>query len=103
MQSPAPELERYWATLTALEGSQSVIEEHFTEEDLTELADLLVFITGEEEIDITIQLEELPGRFQRPLRVRLERSGVVFDAPESVPTDSVTGDSAGCKQRDEGG
>jgi len=29
----------YWTTLTALEGSQAVIEEHFSDRDLLELVD----------------------------------------------------------------
>ena len=42
----APQSDRYWPQLVALENSQSVIEEHFTDDDLMELADVLALVTG---------------------------------------------------------
>jgi len=38
--------ERFWASLTALEGSQSVLEEHFSDEELMEFADAVAFVRG---------------------------------------------------------
>ena len=38
--------EPHWASLTALEGNQSVIEEHFDDDDLMALADAIVFAVG---------------------------------------------------------
>ena len=35
-----------WPTLLAESGSQSVVEEHFLEEDMVELADILAFVHG---------------------------------------------------------
>lgn len=66
-----------WPTLTALEGSQSVIEEHFTDEDIVELADLIGF-TGADPVDGAheFRLDELATRFGRPLRLELERAGI---------------------------
>src|SRR5688500_15637874 len=49
----APQAERYWASLTALDMNQSVIEEHFTDHDVMELADVVSFVAGNEALDIT--------------------------------------------------
>jgi hypothetical protein len=77
--------ERYWATLTPHRGSQSVIEEHFTEEDLTDFADAVSFATGHEEFEATFSLEEFPQAFLVPLRSVLEQAGVQVE-PDSVST-----------------
>jgi len=77
----APQAERYWASLTALEMNQSVIEEHFTDEDVMELADVVSFTTGNEALDITFDLEDLEELFLRPLREELDREGVIIDQP----------------------
>jgi hypothetical protein len=84
LKPAAPHAERYWAVLLALEGSQSVIEEHFTDEDLMELADVLGFIAGNDSAEITFRLEELAEGFLVPLRVELEREGVKIDGPVPV-------------------
>ncbi len=79
LQGAAPDAERYWATLTAREGSQSVIEEHFTDEDIMNLADVIAFTTGETTPDLAFRLEELADRFLTPVRAELERAGVTID------------------------
>lgn len=77
----APEEERYCATLSALEGSQSVIEEHFTDEDLIDLADVVALATGHPHAEVTFRLEDIGEVFLSALRVELEREGVVLDQP----------------------
>ena len=79
VQQPAPAAERYWAAVTALAGHQSVIEEHFTDEDLTDLADALAFILGTTDLDVTFPVEQLDERFLAPLRRQLEQGGVFLD------------------------
>lgn len=82
----APDDERYWPTLTALEGSQSVIEEHFADEDVFELADTLAFLTGNPAAEVTFRLEELEEQFLAPLRAELMREGVALaDAAVDQP------------------
>jgi hypothetical protein len=81
----APEEERYWASLTALDGSQSVIEEHFSDADLMDLADMVSFATGDDTLDVTFPLEELSERFLTPLREELEHEGIAIDAPAQCP------------------
>jgi hypothetical protein len=77
----APEAERYWASLLALTFNQSVVEEHFTDAQVMELADVLAFATGNDALDVTFNLEDLDERFLRPLREQLERAGIIIDRP----------------------
>jgi len=83
LRPPRPEEEHYCATLTALAGSQSVIEEHFTDEDLLELADVLAHATGRDEAEFAFALEEMGERFLVPLRARLAREGIEIDRTPS--------------------
>ncbi len=80
-----PSEERFWATLTALEGNQSVLEEHFADHELIELADAITFV-GEGEFDeLDFYLEDLAEKFLQPARQMLQHSGVVFDlSPEKT-------------------
>ena len=79
LQPADPDAERYWPVLTALEGSQSVIEEHFTDEELTDLADAIAYTTGASDLDVTFRIEQLADKFLAPVRRQLEQSGVVLD------------------------
>jgi hypothetical protein len=72
---------RYWATLTAREGSQAVIEEHFADEDLMDLADIIAFVRGAEEATVTFRLEDFAANFVAPVRAALEREGVATAVP----------------------
>ena len=82
LQTADPSVERYWPVLTALEGNQSVIEEHFSDENILELADLLVFITGEDDAETHFRLEELEEKFVQPLQSQLEQAGIILEAEE---------------------
>lgn len=79
--------EAAWPLLTALEGSQAVIDEHFTDEDVIELADLIAF-AGIDPVDgaHVFRLEDLVARFGSPLRRELERAGirVAWPAPQGL-------------------
>jgi hypothetical protein len=79
LQPAEPAVEHPWPVLTALEGRQSVIDEHFTDENVAELADLLSFIRGEDPVDATFRLEDLGVQFAAPLRQQLEEAGVEFE------------------------
>jgi hypothetical protein len=79
LKHAAPDAGHYWASLTALAGPQSVIEEHFADEDLMDLADVLSFITGRNDHEFTFRLEELADKFLAPLRLELEQAGVALD------------------------
>ena len=71
--------ERYWPVLTALEGNQSVIEEHFTDEDILELEELIFFVTGEDDTETVFRWEEIGARFMRPLRRQLLQAGISLE------------------------
>ena len=78
----APHADRYWPQLVALENNQSVIEEHFMDEDVAELADVLAFVTVNDVHEITFAFKDLGDLFILPLRVDLEREGVAIDHAE---------------------
>jgi hypothetical protein len=80
LKHAAPQAERYWASLTALDMNQSVIEEHFSDEGIMELADVVSFLTANEALEITFDLADLSEAFLVPLRTELEREGIVIDA-----------------------
>ncbi len=82
LQPADPGTEQYCPLLTALEGSQAVIEEHFTDENISELADLIFFLSGGEDADATFRLEDMAARFLTPLQRKLEQAGVEFEQPE---------------------
>ena len=90
LRHPAPEEELYCATLTALEGNQSVLDEHFTDLDAMDLADVIAFVCGQSSIQITFRIEEFARKFLTPLRLEIEGLGVLIDqvpaaAPKTLP------------------
>ena len=91
LQPATPETECYWPVLSALEGSQSVIEEHFTEENIMELADLIVFVTGVDAAETTFHLEEFAVRFIAPLRHQLLQAGITLET-DSPPAGESSSD-----------
>ena len=95
LRQAAPDTEPGWTPLTALEGHQSVIEEHFTDEDLTDCADAIAFLTGENCLDLNFRIEELPEKFVAPLRHQLEQAGILFDDTAQSIAEPHRGNSAG--------
>lgn len=80
---------RHWPTLLAHEGNQSLIEEHFLDEDMVELADILSFLhEGENVTEFTFRLEELENRFLPGLRRELVEAGVLLEPDATSPADS---------------
>src|SRR5690349_4836085 len=77
LQPPDPREERYGATLTALEGSQARLEEHFSDEDLMLLTDSVALAIEADFAEIEFDLEDLRPYFVAPLRFALEQAGVV--------------------------
>jgi len=86
LQPADPALAHSWPVLTALEGRQSVLEEHFTDEGIAELSSLLIFLLGEEGADTTFRLEDMTAQFLAPLRNQLQLAGVDLEnEPLSLP------------------
>ncbi len=80
-----PREETFWASLTALEGSQSVIEEHFADHELIEFADAMALALETDFTELDFRLEELEEKYVTPLRQSLEVAGVTFDAETEEP------------------
>ncbi|MFI5337341.1 MAG: hypothetical protein ACHQ5A_11190 [Opitutales bacterium] len=79
-----PAADRPGPLLLAREGSQSVIEEHFLDEDIIELADILCYLSGDRRAtEFTFRLEELGNMFLPGLRRELEKAGVDLDQEEA--------------------
>ena len=93
LRQATPDAEPGWTPLTALEGNQSVIEEHFTDEDLIDLADALAFVTGERDLDATFRLEQLAERRLAPLRHQLKQAGIELDHDAPPVTEPHRGTS----------
>ncbi len=72
-----PAGEQPWPGMAALEGSQAVIEEHFLDEELVELTDILAFLGEDVRTDrLTLRLEDLADRYLPRLRAELLAAGV---------------------------
>ncbi|MDP2137700.1 MAG: hypothetical protein Q8J74_07580 [Candidatus Didemnitutus sp.] len=80
-----PALDRFWPTLHSPTGSQSVIEEHFLDEDIVELADILGFLSEHErQTSFAFRWEDLGGHLLPGLQHELARAGIaVADEPRS--------------------
>lgn len=79
LRTADPENDRLWPTLTAQEGNQSVIDEHFLDEDIVDLADTLTFLSGD--MDVTafgFRLEDLANDFRPALLEELKEAGVIM-------------------------
>lgn len=86
---PDAEAERVWPSLVAEEGSQAVIDEHFIDQDIMDLADLLLFTTGSEpRSSFTFRLEEFSRRFLPALRHELAAAGVQIGEPATISNPS---------------
>lgn len=66
-----------WPGLDARQGSQAVIEEHFLDEEIVELTDILAFL-GEDlrSGGVTLRLEDLGARYLPRLKDELVAAGV---------------------------
>lgn len=84
-----PAAERFLPTLVAHTSNQSVIDEHFLDEDVVELADILGFLSQETDVtEFTFDLGQLEQTFLPLLRRELERSGVTSLGPIATAEDS---------------
>lgn len=92
LHEPEPEAERFWPTLVAHRGNQSVIDEHFVDEDVEELDEILLFLEDQGfDVDYTFDLETMPHRYLPALQRELEKAGVRLPAPSLRPEDSNRG------------
>ncbi len=94
LQLADPAGDRPWPYLLARTGSQAVIEEHFTDEDIVELADILAFLAEDPRaVEFTFQLEEMGARFLPAIQHELAQAGVIVHQTAPSPEDSNRGPS----------
>jgi hypothetical protein len=86
VRQPDADEGRQWASLIALEGRQSVLEEHFSDEEIMEFADAVAFARGIEVLDITFRIEALTAEFVAPLEAELKQAGVDLDLEAERPS-----------------
>lgn len=91
LRQPDADEGRLWATLTALEGRQSVVDEHFCDEELMEFADAVAFVRGTNKLDVTFKIEALNEAFVVPLEAQLKAAGVELDLESKCPNRSGGG------------
>lgn len=78
-QSDPDSDETPWAALTSSEIRSSVLAEHFTEDDVIELAEALAFATDTACADVEFCIEVLRETYAEPLLRNLKKSGVTLD------------------------
>lgn len=76
LQQPNEQEERYWATLSPMWANPSVVEEHFSEDDVAALADAVAYATGSTPLDVVFPIEDIVMEFGRPLEATLSSAGV---------------------------
>ncbi len=75
--------------LIASDFSQAVVQEHFLDAEIAELAEVLAFVhNGSVVITLKFRLEEVAARFLPALRRELEESEVFPEEPASSPEDA---------------
>lgn len=85
LQPVDPEVGRFCPVLAAHACSQAVIDEHFLDEDVVELADILAFLREQNDtFGSDFAAEDLAARFLPWLRRELERAGVGVDEATSA-------------------
>jgi hypothetical protein len=78
------------ASLVAMDFSQSVVQEHFLDAEIAELAAVLAFVhNGGIVIALRFRLEEIAGRFLPALRRELDESGAFPEEAASSPEDAA--------------
>lgn len=84
---PGPEDPAAWPSLTSETIRASVLEEHFTDEDVFALAEALAYATDDERVDLAFALESLGDTYAAPLLATLEKAGVILDL-DALPNPS---------------
>ncbi len=86
-----PSADRLWPELTSDEINPAVLAEHFLDEDLAELADVLAFIHDDgTPACFVFRLEDLEDLFRPTLRRELRAAGVVV--AQASPSDPAAKD-----------
>ena len=79
LRQTANQEDGYDVSLVAVELSQSLIEEHFTDREICEVADAIAFARSEHEVNVQFAIEDLREMYGAPLRALLHKAGVEID------------------------
>lgn len=92
-----PEEERYCATFTVEGCSPAVIEEHFTDTQVFELAEVLAFVQPQHGTEFSFSVERFGAQVIAPVRRELEAAGIAVDSlpPRTAVTDGLPEPRAG--------
>jgi hypothetical protein len=93
LRHPSPQQEIFSAALTAVEGNQSVIEEHFTDLEVADLADVIGYLCGQSFVELTFPIQDLSAKFLVPLQRELQRLGVEVEEESratALPSDETS-------------
>jgi len=72
-----PEAGRFCPVLVAHAANQSVVDEHFLDEDVVEFSDIITFLSQETDaLEYTFEFEDIAGRVLPWLRRELARGGI---------------------------
>lgn len=82
LQSDPDEEESPSAVLTSDEIRSSILEEHFTDDDLLELAEAVAYATDSDYADVEFRIETLGELYAAPLLENLKKAGVTVDIEE---------------------
>jgi hypothetical protein len=94
LRGPDPESGRKVAELIADDFSQAVLQEHFLEEEITELHAVFAFVHGGEVVvELKLQLDEVAARYLPSLRHVLEAADVL-PKQETSPVEDPGADTA---------
>lgn len=71
-----------WATLTSDVIRPSVLAEHFTDDDILELAEAVAYVSDADFADVEFPIESIGETYATPLLRSLKESGVTLDIEE---------------------
>lgn len=84
-----PSVDRLLPELASSEIPESCLEEHFLDEDLAELADLLAFVCEDRQPTAhTFRVERLAEQLRPGLRAELEAAGVRVEEARATPVEA---------------
>lgn len=94
------EADRFCPALVAHWANQSVVDEHFLDEDVIELEEILMFLEDEGwPVDFTFEFDALSQSYLPALRRELAKAGVMLPSVPSSAEGSARGQSGGETRR----
>lgn len=90
-----PAAERFWPCLSAAHAAPAVLDEHFLDEDVAELEEILRFLQAEGiEVGLEFDFAAVAGLLLPIVRRELTRAGVTPPASAGAASDATSGPAA---------